>query len=193
MGVKEQDALEALARAEAALRDARNGLQSTLRVRQGDEKAVAALLETLREVLGDRPLDVKAARRAGLLAAAGQAWEDELGPLLSSGQVRELLGDVSRQRVDELLRAHRLVGLRDESGRRRFPAFQFRDGRPLEPLIAAYWTVAAGAIDEWTAAAWCVAPDDALDGLSPARWATEGRDADRLAHVAGQDAARLAR
>jgi hypothetical protein len=125
--------------------------------------------------------------------AARQAWESALGPLLSSAQVRELLGDVSRQRVDELLRARRLIGLRDRAGRRRFPGFQFSDGRPLEPLIAAFWTVADGAVDEWTAASWCATPDDALDGDSPAAWALAGQDPERLAHVARQDAARLAR
>jgi hypothetical protein len=51
---------------------------------------------------------------------------------MTSAQVRELLGDVSRQRVGELLRERRLIGLRDRAGRRRFPAFQFR-GRPPWP------------------------------------------------------------
>lgn len=127
-----------------------------------------------------------------MLAAAEQVWENEIGPLLTSAQVRELLGDVSRQRVDELLRARRLIGLRDNAGRRRFPAFQFRDGRPLEPLVAAYWTLADGALSDWTAASWCVAPDEALDGRSPVQWARDQGDAARLARVARQDAARLA-
>jgi hypothetical protein len=148
--------------------------------------------ETIGELLRERPLTVDAARRAALLAAAGQAWENELGPLLTGAQVRALLGDVSRQRVDELLRAHRLIGLRDRAGRRQFPAFQFYDGRPVEPLVAAFWTVADGAMDEWTAASWCVAADEALGGRSPAQWALERRDPDRLARIARQDAARLA-
>ena len=59
-----------------------------------------------------------------MLAAAGVVWERALGPLLSAGRVRELLG-VSRQRVDELPRATRLIGLRERSGRRRYPLFQF--------------------------------------------------------------------
>ncbi len=202
MTVKDRDeALAAVARAEEALRRARDELERsgarTLTVRDLvigsniDEAAVVAFVETLRELLGELPLDEKAARRAALLAAAGQAWENELGPLLTSAQVRELLGGVSRQRVDELLQARRLIGPRDESGRRRFPAFQFHDGRPLEPLVAAYWTVAEGTIDEWTAASWCVSPDDALEGRTPAQWALEGRDPARLVRIARQDAARL--
>jgi hypothetical protein len=208
MAVKDRDdVLEALTRAEDALRDARSELQRSptgvdstgrsvaeLVERLGiDEAAVVAFLETVGEVLGDRGLSVEAARRAALLAAAGQAWESELGPFLASAQVRELLGDVSRQRVDELLRARRLIGLRDNAGRRRFPTFQFRDGRPLEPLIAAFWTVADGAVDDWTAASWCVAADDALEGRTPVQWAREDGDPDRLVQVARQDAARLAR
>jgi hypothetical protein len=135
---------------------------------------------------------VQAARRAALLAAAEQAWENELGPLLSSAQVRELLGDVSRQRVDELLRAHRLIGLRDSAGRRQFPAFQFNDGRPLEPLVSACWTVADAAVSDWTAASWCVAADEALAGRSPVQWARDGGDPELLARIARQDAVRLA-
>jgi hypothetical protein len=212
MAVKERDdVLEALARAEEALREARSDLERTrasaqrtaeapdITVRElanrfaVSEDALMAFVQTIGELLGERPLSVQAARRAALFAAAGQAWENELGPLLSSAQVRELLGDVSRQRVDELLRARRLIGLRDSAGRRQFPSFQFHEGRPLEPLVAAYWTVADGAVNDWTAASWCVAPDEALEGRSPAQWALEGRDPAPLARIARQDAARLAR
>jgi hypothetical protein len=201
MTVKERDELAAaLGRTEAALREAQKLLDEPSGPSLRDlserfdisEDALVAFLETAREVLGERDLSVEAARRAALLAAATETWEDELGPMLSSAQVRDLLGGVSRQRVDELLRTRRLIAPRDNSGRRRFPVFQFHDGRPLEPLVAAYWTVADAAASEWTAASWCVAGDDALDGSSPAQWARSGRDSERLARVAEQDAARLA-
>jgi hypothetical protein len=212
MGVKEHDDLvETLERTQSRLREvsdelgeAQAAVIEALAERPGrsvgevaanfgvDEEALVALLETLRDVLGDRSLSASVARRAALIAASAQAWEDELGPLLTSTQVRDMLGGVSRQRVDELLRGQRLIGLRDRSGRRQFPAFQFHDGRPLEDLVGAYWTVAHGAVSEWTAAAWCTAADDALDGLSPVTWAREGRDPARLAVVARQDSARLA-
>src|ERR1039458_1491534 len=94
------------------------------------DEALIAFLENAGELLNGQELSVADARRAGMLAAAGAAWENELGPLLTSAQVRELLGNVSRQRVDELLRSRRLIGMSDRSGRRRFPLFQFRDGRP---------------------------------------------------------------
>lgn len=67
-------------------------------------------------------------------------------------------------------------------------------GRPrLDAVIAAFWVLADSAISEWTAASWCVASDDELDGLSPVAWARHGTDPDRLAQVARRDAARLAR
>ena len=199
MAVKDPSPIEALERSEAALREAREALEGQLSVRDFaarhsiTEDALLAFAEAAGELMGEKPLSVAAARRAGLLAAAGEVWEQELGPLLTSGQVRELLGDVSRQRVDELLRNRRLIGLLDQSGRRRFPAFQFHDGRPQPPLAQAFWTLADAAVSPWTAASWCVADDDQLDGYSPARWVREQRDPERLALVARRDAARLAR
>jgi hypothetical protein len=158
------------------------------------EEALVEFAHTAGSLLQGRPLSAQAARRAATLVAAGQVWQSELGPLLSSAQVSDLLGGVSRQRVNELLRAKRLIGLHDRSGRLRFPAFKFRDGRPLDPIVSAYWTlVDEGLLDEWSAASWCVAQDEALRGRSPAEWAHEGLDAVRLAEVAHQDAARLAR
>jgi hypothetical protein len=202
MAVKDRDEiLQALGRIEEAVREVRGEVEQAdvpdsvlLDVAERfrvDADALIAFAETVGELMGERPLTVQTARRAAVVAAAGQVWENELGPLLTSAQVRELLDGVSRQRVDELLRARRLIGLRDSGGRRKFPSFQFVDGRPLEPLIAAYWIVSDGAVDDWTAASWCVSPDEALDGRTPAQWAREGGDPDRLARIARQDAARL--
>jgi hypothetical protein len=205
MAVKDRSAIEALERSEAALREARRALETQdaataaeLSVRDLaaryslTEDALYAFAEAAGGLMGHKPLSVAAARRAGLLAAAAEVWEHELGPMLTSAQVRALLGDVSRQRVDELLRSRRLIGLLDQGGRRRFPAFQFHDGRPQAPLVDAFWTLADAAVSPWTAASWCVSEDDQLDGLSPVQWVREQRDAERLALVARRDAARLA-
>ena len=157
------------------------------------EDAVIAFLQTISELLGDKPLAVKDARRAGMIAAAGTTWRNELGPMLTSADVRTLLGDVSRQRVDELLRARRLIGPQDSGGRRQFPLFQFEGGQPMDALVSAFWTVAEGALSEWTAASWCVAPDEALEGMSPVEWARVGKNPEHLLAVARHDSARLAR
>lgn len=212
MAVKEtDDSREALREAQKALREAEHKLEQVhaslaesgpandaLTVRglaernNVSEEAVRAFAETAGELLGGETLTVADARRGAMLVAAGAAWERELGPLLSSGQVRELLGGVSRQRVDELRRSKRLIGLRERSGRRRYPLFQFDNGRVLQPLVRAFWIVAEGAASDWTAASWCVHRERGLDDLSPAQWARAGRDAERLARIARQDRARLA-
>src|SRR4051794_19574361 len=107
-------------------------------------------------------------------AAPLAIWEAELGELLSPAEIRELVGVASDELIEAMLRARRLIGLRDSAGRLHFPRLQAPDRRLLEPLIAAYWVVADAAISDWTAASWCAAPDDALDGLSPAQWARDG-------------------
>jgi hypothetical protein len=206
-----KEPLAALKDAQAALAEASSSLErvnASLAVEREDratlavselaekfgvsEEALVAFVQTAGELLGGKELSVAAARRAGMIAAARAAWENELGPLLSTAQVRVLLGGVSRQRVNELLRARRLIGMLDSSGRRQFPLFQFHDGRVLETLIAAYSMVADGGLDEWSAASWCVAPDPALEGSSPLTWSRDGNDTDRLLQIARQDAARFA-
>ncbi len=202
MAVMEQDELirdldrivEAANRAKELASESSATTVAELAARLGiSESALTAFVETLRELMGERPIDPRTARRAAMIAAANQLWENELGPVLSSAQVRELLGGVSRQGVDERLKSRRLIGLRDSGGRWRFPAFQFEDGQPLSALVDAFWTLAKGTMSDWTAASWCVEPDDALEGRSPLQWARSGEDLERLKLVARQDAARLSR
>jgi hypothetical protein len=197
-GVQEalREAEDRLEELNAALSGPR-GEQDSLTVRElaeqfnVSEEAVRAFAQTAGELLEGEPLSTADARRAAMLAAAGVAWLRALGPLLSAGQARELL-HVSRQRVDELLRAKRLIGLRERSGRRRYPLFQFEDGRPIEPLVAAFWIVAEGAASDWTAASWCVHSEPALGDRSAVEWLRAGNDPERVLTIARQDAARLA-
>jgi hypothetical protein len=109
---------------------------------------------------------------------------------LNQTGVAERLG-TSEEHVAGTLDQQRLIALRDRDGRLLFPAFQFHRGEPLGALIDAFWIVASAPVDAWTAASWCVADDDALDGASPVAWARAGRDAERLLRIARQDAARL--
>jgi hypothetical protein len=157
------------------------------------ESALLTFAHTLGALIGaGREISEDAVRRAALLSVASMVWEDELGPLLTSAEAARLIGGVTRQRVSELLGAHRLIGLRDQNGRLHFPAFQFQDGKPLPALVDAFWRVAEH-VGDWTAASWCVSSDqDALDGESPAQWVKSGRDPERLARVTRQDAARFA-
>jgi hypothetical protein len=183
-------ALESVREAERSLTEA----QEAERVEQVHAPAASTFAATLQEVLGDRTVETEAVRRAALQAAAGLVWEDAVGPLLSGPQARELLGGVSRQRLDQLVKAGRLIALEERSGDRRFPAWQFHDGRPLEGLAAAHRElVELGKTDPWTAASWCVAAHPQLNDQSPRGWAAGGGNAKKLALVAHRDASRLAR
>lgn len=203
MDVKEAEALatEAAEKVRSAVLKAAQEAAAKVETEQMPEAisvAVAAFADQLRTLLKDPPAELTlsaaatAGRRAALVAASEYVWPEHLGPLFPTTMVRDLLGGVTRQRVNELWSAHRLIGLADHSGRRQFPAFQFRAGRTLELLIAAFWIVHDAGVGEWTAASWCVSPDPALDNDSPAVWIREGRSAERLLRVAHQDAARLA-
>lgn len=182
------EALESVREAERKLAEAREAE----RVEHVHEPAASAFAATLREVLGDRPVETEAARRAALQAAAALVWEDTLGPLLTGQQARELLGGVSRQRLDQLVKAGRVIMLEERSGARRFPAWQFRAGRVLDALVAAHRQFVVVGESPWEGAAWCVNRHPQLDGQSPIEWATRNRAADRLVLVARRDASRLA-
>jgi len=176
----------------ANVREAERKLSEAERTERAHAPAVEAFAATLEEVLGDRSVDVEAARRAALQAAASAVWEDTLGPLLSGGQARELLGGVSRQRLDQLVKAGRIIALEERSGQRRFPAWQFEDGRPLGALAAAHRElVEVGDVSPWSAASWCVSEHPELDDRSPRDWSVGG-DPERLVLVARRDAGRLA-
>jgi hypothetical protein len=201
MAVKdEHDVEQAIREARQHLEEAHAGFARG--IRQTEESLTRALdavqpwvevfAQTVRRLIGDEGLPPEAARRAALLAVSEAVWGEHIGPTLSSADVAVLLGGVSRQRVSELAREHRLIALRERSGRSRFPGMQFRDGEPLQPLVRAFWIVADAPVDPWTAGSWCVSPHDGLENLSPAEWARQDHDAERLLLVARRDAARLA-
>jgi hypothetical protein len=181
-------ALESVREAERKLAEAKEAE----RVEQVHEPAATAFAATLQEVLGDRSVETEAARRAALQAAAELVWEDTLGPLLTGAQARELLGGVSRQRLDQLVNAGRVIMLEERSGARRFPAWQFRDGRVLDALVAAHRQFVEVGESPWEGAAWCVNSHPQLAGQCPIEWAVGGGAAERLALVAHRDASRLA-
>ncbi len=155
--------------------------------------AVEAFIAATTEVLGESRLTVATARRAALLAASEQTWDSDLGPMFSDNQVRDLLPVTGAPDVADLVHDRRIIAIHDKGGSERFPAFQFINGQPSVPLANAFWTLVDAPVSEWTAASWCIAPDDALAGKSPVRWVREGHDPERLVVVAKHDAARLAR
>lgn len=188
MAVKDKRGEGAIDKVRKHLEEAQAGLARL----ETPQPWVEAFTDTVRRLIGDAELAPEAAHRAALLAVSETVWGEHVGPTLSSSDVAALLGGVTRQRVSELARDHRLIALRERSGRTQFPAIQFRDGEPLQPLVRAFWIVADAPVDPWTAASWSVSLHDGLDDLSPAQWARDDQDPDQLLRVAHRDAARLA-
>lgn len=193
-----KDAFEHMLEVVTEATTVRQGVTSDMDIRARQHRgpvtheALAAFVGAVEEIAGEKGISVEAARRGGLLAAATTAWEDALGPQLDTTHVRELLGGVSKQRINELLQQHRLIGMKASNARWQFPAFQFADGRlPVAKLAEAFWQLSTRAVDPWSAASWCVSPNPQLDGRTPAEVATT--DAELVAAVGERDADRLSR
>lgn len=154
------------------------------------ERAAEVFAAELHDLLGDEEVDEQIARRAARIALAELAWRHHLGTLLRAHDVAELLG-VTKQRVSAIATAGRLIALHARDGSVGYPAWQFAEGRVLEPLAVSHRTLASTG-SEWSAASWCVEPHPELEGRSPVHWAAKGGDPDALVLVAQRDAARLA-
>jgi hypothetical protein len=118
-------------------------------------------------------------------------WEEELGPLLTGAEVAVLLEAASWSLLNAMRWRRETIILHDSSGSPRFPAFQFGEGQILDELVEAFWIVNDVAMDPWRSAAWCVAADDELSGLTPAEWAWLGKESGRLTYAAWRHVARL--
>lgn len=131
-------------------------------------------------------------RRAALLAAADVVWHKHVGPLLSSKQVRELMGRGTRQSVSELVRRRRLLGLPQHDGRLAFPAFQFGAGGRRLPGLESILEEFADAVETpHTVASWFVTPEPLLEDETPAHWLRRRRPKARALEAARRYAERL--
>ncbi len=157
----------------------------------GHAAAAAAFADTLARLEVPVPRDAGAlGRRAALLTAAEAVWSRHLGPMLESREVQELLG-VSRQAVSDFHRRRRLLALRGEDGRVRFPAFQFGRGGVRKAVAEVLAVLAAAELSPHTLASWWKTPQRALDGTTPAVWLARGQDAKRVVEAAHRSAARF--
>jgi len=135
-------------------------------------------------------------RRAALAVAAEQTWESELEGLLTSAEARLLLGGVSREALRKQAAGGRVLALRDDRGRVRYPAWQF-DGdtgaaHAIVREIAKRFRKAE--LSPWTMAAFCVAAQPELGGESPATaWRTGDYDEAEILLAADRAVAELTR
>ncbi len=142
-------------------------------------RAARAFRETLArlEIEGEPGLGDPGAfgRRAAILAAADVLWRRRLGRLLTSEEVRQVLGVGTRQAVSDFVKRRRLLAIRGADGRLLFPAFQFSaTGRPLPALEAVLAAFARAGVDELTVGSWFTGPQDLLEGRTPADWLQSG-------------------
>ncbi len=113
-----------------------------------------------------------------------------VGPFYSTASLEEWLG-ISRQALDQRVRARKLLGCMATDRVRLYPSWQFTDrGLVIPGLDRVLPVLAAGVDAPWTWALWLVsAIPDELEGLSPAEWLAKGRDPVPVITLARQDAA----
>ena len=90
-----------------------------------------------------------------------------LGPFYSTTGIARLLGNVSRQAVEDRRRRHRLIALRTQDGTWLYPAFQLDDDLRLVPsVVDAHRRLVGGRVDDWTAASILLGAQPELGGMS---------------------------
>lgn len=121
-------------------------------------------------------------------------WDEALGPFYSTSKVSQLLGDVSRQAIADRRKRRTLLGLRTVDGVVVYPVFQFDDrNEVLEGWSDVLQTFDPKDVDDWTLAAWLVARQETLGGLSVVDWLRAGRPKDAVLSLARAQATRFAR
>jgi hypothetical protein len=112
-----------------------------------------------------------------------------VGPFYDTATLESWLG-ISRQAIDQRVKARKLLACMTPDKVRLYPVWQFTDtGQTIPGLTLVLPILASGVNAPWTWAMWMVSklPYE-LDGLSPAEWLTRGRDVAAVATLATQDA-----
>lgn len=144
--------------------------------------------------------DEHLARRAARLVAGEAVWRSTLGPMLSSGEVQDLLG-ISREALRQRVAAGTVLALpTGHPSRRAYPAFQFKGKGTLAGMadvLRAFFADTYGpgpaSVSPHTVASWLAGPKAALGGRSPVEVLRAGRDREAVVRLARRAAARVAR
>lgn len=164
-------------------------------------RVVAHLMDKVQETHGD--LSAREATRAieiidDALPATSGTPESDLGPFYSTSGLTRRWG-MSRQAVHKRARAGKVLAVPVNDGSTAIPAFQFRNPespRPDEvmdgiPQVIDLLTRAGRA--PLGIAAWLVAPDERLGGLSAAEWLRRKRPVGTVMNAARSDVTRWQR
>lgn len=134
------------------------------------------------------------ARRMTATIPLPSPWDEALGPFYGTGQVRRLLGGITRQAVDDRVRRRRLLALRTADGRYVYPTFQFdRQGRVLSGLSQVLRAFSKDAVDGWTLAGWLRARQQQLSGSNVVDWLKRGGDEELVLRLAREASERFSR
>src|SRR5919206_4166323 len=94
-------------------------------------------------------------RRAALLAASELLWNREVGPLVTTSRLQDLLR-CSRQAINERVRNGRILVLPTDKGEHLYPLWQFgATSQPLQGIAEIVETFAGAVATPWTIAS-CV-------------------------------------
>jgi hypothetical protein len=106
-------------------------------------------------------------RRAALLAASELLWQRDVGPLVTTSRLQDLLR-CSRQAINERVRNGRILALPTEKGEHLYPLWQFGPtSQPLQGIAEIIETFAGAVATPWTIASWLVSEEPELDGKPP--------------------------
>jgi hypothetical protein len=106
-------------------------------------------------------------RRAALLAASELLWQRDVGPLVTTTRLQDLLR-CSRQAINERVRNGRILALPTGKGEHLYPLWQFGPtSQPLPGIAEIVETFADAVATPWTIASWLVAEEPELDGKTP--------------------------
>ncbi len=98
--------------------------------------------------------------------------------------VRRLLNDISRQRVDQLVRSGLLLAVRGPSNRRHYPVVQFNEDGSLIAGLSEVQS-ALPTRNPWAVLNFLIHPDDRLRGQRPIELLREGKT-DEVVVAAGR-------
>jgi len=120
------------------------------------------------------------------------AWDEAIGPFYTSRQARRLLGDISRQALNERTQRRSILRVRTADGIDLYPAFQFDRGGLVRSLPEVLRLFPERIVDGWTLAGWLRAKHGALGDSTVIDWLRDGREPEPVLDLARRAAARYA-
>lgn len=128
-----------------------------------------------------------AIRNLDNLVAVPNELADRIGPFYDTNGVMHVLGDVSKQAIEDRRKRGKILAAKTSDRRWVYPTFQFI-GDQVDPwLLPAIKALAS--VPDWSRALWFVTPNDDLGGDTPLHWVRVQRNGEDVAASARRTAA----